>query len=559
MSTEVQKTSKKTSKESEVTAILKQMAIVFKNLRTYQPNNPTLTKSFEVLFDRIVAFLDVNASLTLLVKETDLVFGSAVVYSSADKLDSLAFALYKDGIRLLIFRYGLPKRELHKFMRALNDARDADPYQADLVTILWENDLSYITYRAVDAYLEDEEKKRIEELVQKCSDAPPVQHGDTLPGSEFFIKELGLSPRKKGAGGRRRRSFRESEVRRIAREILDEDDEAILRRCSDICLEILNLGAKHETFARVVDFLGRISEWLVSSSDFLSACTIISDLRTIANDPDLEAPDKASITDTIAKLGERQKIRKLGELLETLSEPQAEEIFAYLALMAPDAVEPLCEILAECEIRKIRYLLCRAISVIGKNEPQRLRHFVQDKRWFFVRNTVMILGMMANPEGIPLLRQAISHSEARVRREVARSVGRIRSPEGLDILETLLQDENKLVRIASLSSIRDVRSQKARDFLEPMITDKSFSKVSEDERREILRTYGALGIDSFGFLEALIDGRLGQMDEKTRALAVYGLAMIESDETVRFLRGLASEGEGPLRSAAMEALSTLMP
>jgi hypothetical protein len=172
MSTEVQKTSRKTSKESEVAAILKQMAIVFKNLRTYQPNNPTLTKSFEVLFDRIIGFLDVNASLTLLVKETDLVFGSAVVYSSADKLDSLAFALYKDGIRLLSFRYGLPKRELHKFMRALNDARDADPYQADLVTILWENDLSYITYRAVDAYLEDEENATMPRLYRTGTRCP---------------------------------------------------------------------------------------------------------------------------------------------------------------------------------------------------------------------------------------------------------------------------------------------------------------------------------------------------------------------------------------------------
>jgi HEAT repeat protein len=559
MPVEGKKTIAKSSKESEVAAILKQMAMVFKNLRTYQPNNPTLKNSFDGLFDKIVAFLDVNASLTLLVKEHDLVFGSTVVYSSDEKMDSLAFALYKDGIRLLTFRDGLPRRELQKFMRAVNDARDADPYQADLVTILWENDLSYITYRAVEAYLEDDEKKRIEELVQKCSDAPAPPHGDTLPGSEFFIKELGLSPRRKDAERRRQRTFREAEVRRIAREILDEDDEAILRRCSDICLEILSLAPKHDTFDRVVDFIGRISEWLVASSDFLSACTIISDLRTIATDTELEDARKASIVDTIARLGERQKIRSLGERLETLSESRAEEIFAYLALLGPNAVEPLCEILADCEVRKIRYLLCRAISVIGKNEPERLRHFIMDKRWFFVRNIVMILGMMANPGGTPLLRQVMSHQEARVRREVARSVGRIRSGEGLDILQVLLDDDNKLVRIATLSAIRDVEAGEARDFLEPRITDKSFGKMSDDEKREILRTYGALGQDSFGFLEAVIEGRFSHMDERTRALAVYGIAMIDTKETMTFLRELIGRGDGPLRYAASEALATLVP
>jgi hypothetical protein len=561
MSLEAQKTASRATKEADVTAILKQMAIVFKNLRTYQPNNPTLQKSFEILQDRLASFLDVNASLTLLVKESDLVYGSTVVYTSDDKLDSLAFALYKDGIRLLSFRDGLPRRELHKFMRALNDARDADPYQADLVTILWEKDLSYITYRAVDAYLEDDEKRRIEALVQKCSDTPAeVPHGDTYPGSDFFTKELGISPsRGLPSAGRRRRKFRETDVRRIAREILDEEDQAILRRCSDICLEILNEAPRPDTFDRVVDFLGRICDWLVTSGEFLPACTIVSDLRAIADSQNLDEPRKSSIMETINRLGERQKVRQLGTQLENVSESRAEEIFAYLALLSPVAVDTLCEILADCEVRKIRYLLCRAISVIGKNEPQRLRHFINDKRWFFVRNVVMILGMMANPGGIPLLRQAASHPEDRVRREVARSVGRIRSPEGLDVLEKLISDGNKMVRIATLSALRDVGSGKARDFLEPIITDKSFGKTSTDEKREVMRTYGSLGEESFEFLEAIIDGQLSHMDENTRAVAVYGIAMIQSDETLRFLRSLISEERGPVKYAASEALATLVP
>lgn len=561
MSVEAHKATTQATKEADATAILKQMAIVFRNLRTYQPNNPTLQKSFQALQDRLTSFLEVNASLTLLVKETDLVYGSSVVYTSDDKLDSLAFALYKDGIRLLSFRDGLPRRELHQFMRAVDDARDADPYQADLVTILWEKDLSYITYRAVDAYLEDDEKRRIEALVQKCSDTPAeAPHGDVQPGSEFFIKELGLSPGQGGASTRRkRRTFRETDVRRIAREILDEEDQAILRRCSDICLEILNQAPRGETFDRIVDFLGRICEWLVASGDFLPACTIISDLRSIADGDDPDGPRRTSIMETIDRMGERHKMRKLGEELESLSESRAEEIFAYLALLSPVAADTLAEILADCEIRKTRYLLCRAISVIAKNEPERLRHFMQDKRWFFVRNLVMILGMMSNPAGIALLRQAASHHEDRVRREVARSAGRIRSEDGLDILQQLIEDENKLVRVAALSALRDVGSGKTREFLEPMITDKAFSKTSTDEKREVMRTYGSLGEESFEFLEAIIDGRFSQLDEKARAMAVYGIAMIQSDETLRLLRHLISESEGAVKSAASEALATLVP
>ena len=548
------------ARDADVATIVKQMATVLKNMRTYRSNHPILHKSLEVLYGSLTSFLDRNQSLTLLVKEHDLVYGSSVVYSCEDKMESLAFSLFKDGVRLLSFREGLPPREVHRFMNALNDARDADPYQADLVTILWEKDLAYISYRAVDAYLEDEEKKRIEEMVQKCSDEPEKasREGNELPGSEFFIKELGLSPQQKKGRVRRKRSrFREAEVRRIVREILDEEDQAILRRCSEICLEILSLQPREDTLNRVVSFLGRICDWLASSGDYLSACTIVSDLRSLAQRADAAESARSSIADTIDGLGEARKVRRLGEQLEQVSEPQAEEIFAYLVMMAPVAVEPLCEILAECEVRKTRYLLCRAISVIAKTEPMRFRHFMQDKRWFFVRNLVMILGMTANPEGLSLLSLAVSHPEARVRREVARSLGRLRDAGGVDLLEKLVTDDNKMVRIASLAAMRDIGSATARDAITPLINDKSFNKKSTDEQREIMRTYGSLGVDGFEFLESVVDGRLKHLDEKAQASSVYGIAMIQTGDAMRLLAELAGHGEGPIRNAAAEAFATI--
>jgi hypothetical protein len=554
------KTATRTAKDADVATIVKQMATVLKNMRTYRHNHPVLHKSLEVLYGNMTLFLERHESLTLLVKEHDLVYGSNVVYSSDDKMESLAFSLFKDGVRLLSFREGIPSRELHRFMNALNDARDADPYQADLVTILWEKDLAYISYRAVDAYLEDEEKKKIEAMVQKRTEEPqetPPQ-GEEIPGDEFFVKELGLSLEQKvGRARRRNNRFREAEVRRIVREILDEEDQAILRRCSEICLEILNLEPHEDTFNRVVSFLGRISDWLATSGDYLSACTIVSDLRLIADRDDLSESSRSSIMDTIDTLGESRKIRHLGEKLEQLSEPQAEEIFAYLVLLSPVAVEPLCEILAECEVRKIRYLLCRAISVIAKNEPMRLRHFMQDKRWFFVRNLVMILGMTANSEGIPLLAPAVGHSEDRVRREVARSLGRIRDTGGVALLQNLFTDDNKMVRIASLSAMRDIGAPEGREVIEPLIADKGFNKKSPDEQREIMRTYGSLGEDGFEFLEGVIEGRFKHLAEKSRASAVYGIAVIQTGDAMRLLADLAGHGEGPVRSAAAEAFATI--
>jgi hypothetical protein len=547
------------SREASINTILKLMATVLRNMRTYQLNNPVLQKSLDNLQRRMSAYLSRHESLTLLVRESELIYGSNVVYSNDDKMESLAFALYRDGIRLISFRDGLVRSETYEFLSALHEAREADPYQADLVTILWEKDLTNISYRAVDAYLEAEDKKSIEELAEKIEAKPrAIPGGAALPDTEFLLKELGLSlEHRVSAPKRRQRKVTEQDIQKISHEILEEEDESILKRCSDICLEILNMGPLDETFDRVTNFLGRICDWQVGSGDYLSACAIMSDLRTLKDRDELEKPRKASISDTIDKLGDRKLIRQLGEHLPNLSEQRLEEIFAYLTMLSPTAINPLCDVLADCEVRRVRYLLCRAISVIAKNNPEYLRHSVEDKRWYFVRNVVMILGLMGNPKGIGLLKQAGSHAEARVRREVARSVGKIRSSQGLDVLQTLCHDDNKMVRFASLSAMREIDSGDARDFLEAMIIDKSFGKKSMDEKREVMRTYGNMGKEGYGFLETIACGQYKHMDEETQASSFYGIAMMNDREAAEFLRTAIEDSDGLLKRAALEAMTTI--
>jgi len=544
------------SKEGQVATIVKKMAMVYKNLRTYHLNNPVLQELFESLHKGLTAFLNDHGLLTLQIKTSEILYGSIVVYSCEEKSESLAFNLYKDGIRLLSFRDGLPKSELMRFMIALNEARDADPYQADLVTILWEKDLSYITYRAVDIFLEDEETEEIPESVEK--DVPPGPGGEP-PNSDLILRDLGLPEKTRHRHLRLHRRITDADIRRIVREIVDEDYGSMLRRCGEICTQILLLDPEEETFHRIVGFLARTCETLVYERDFLAASNIVSDMRSIKNQLPQSDDRRKSIDEAIGRLGESKNMKMIGEYLNTISEQRAEEVYVYLTLMGPTAIAPLCEILAECEVRRTRYLLCRAISVISKDELERLQPFLNDHRWYFIRNIVMILGMAGNPEAVPLLYQVVAHPEARVRREVARSVGRIGSPAGMRILEDLIHDPNKMVRMAALTSMRQVGSPEARRILEPIITSKDFMKLGPDERREVMRTYGSLGSESLDFLLDIIEGSHKHLDDKTRAMAVYGIAVIESEETREVLNAIANNCKGPIRNAALEALATLMP
>ncbi|MGD8627734.1 MAG: HEAT repeat domain-containing protein [bacterium] len=535
---------------------MKRLAAVLKNMKTYEPDSPVIEKSLEILMTSLTEFLSESESLTLLVKEDTISYGDSVCYRCEDKTDCLAFALFRDGIRLLTFRRGLSAREVREFARAVNEARKADPYQADLVTILWEKDLANIGYRAVDAYLEEDERQTIRDLALKCTESQSEKEPEGgILSPETVFNELGLSiDGKTASAGRRPRSVNEMDSRDLIQEMLEEDETNLLKRCSEICAEIANTSDTDEMFNSVVSHLGRICESIVSSGDFLSACSIVSDLRLLASDEETSAARRASIMDTISMLGERRAIRSIGDQLGGLNESRLEEVFAYLALMAPTAVKPLCDLLAESEEKKVRYLLCRAISIAARTEPDRLRPFMNDQRWFVVRNMVMIAGMIGGPTVIPLLRLAASHREARVRKELARSLGRARSEAGLDLLRDFLQDENKSVRLAAISALQEIGSDQVMSVLETVMLDESFGKRPKDEKREIAVAYGSLGMKSFDLLKSIITGEVTGYDDETRASAVYGLAKIGNGECLEFLKGLRGAAGDSTRQAAAEAI-----
>lgn len=546
--------------DSQVAAMLRHMATVLKNLRTYGPTSPVLRRSFDVLAAEAQEVLRGDASVTLLVGESDLTYGSTVAYSCSDRSDSLAFVLYKDGIRLLTFKAGLSDTELRGFLDAVHESREADPYQSDLVTILWEKDLSHITYRAVDSYLEDKEKEEIQRLEEKCSgQSPNGPCATAVPGPDFFIKELGLSPHEAGSDVLPpARAISAADTRDVIQQLLQEDEDVLLAKGTEICLEVAHCADSDELFHGAASLLGRMCARRVAAGDFLPACAILSDLRALAAAQGLAAARRDSITDTIMRLGDRRVVKQVAEHLDDMSKAREEEVFAYLAMMPPVATEPLCEMLAECESRDVRYVLCRAISIVGRKEPDRLRSFVSDRRWYVVRNMAMIMGMMGNPDCVPLLRFVAGHKDSRVRKEVARSLGRIGSEAGVNVLADLLDDENPSVRLAALVGLRPTRSDRVSHLLEEMIKSGVFAKRSLDEKREAMMTYGGLGSGSLDLLRAVAAGEVeGKKDVQTRAAAVKGIGAVGSAEALALLGSLSNATDVPVKQAACEALALL--
>jgi HEAT repeat protein len=540
---------------ARVRTLMRQVVTLLKNAATYETSNTAFERSIDMLYTGLKAFLEEHESLPLRIRKKEIAYFDQVVYVPIGRSDALIHPLYRDGIRRLTFSKDLTREELTAFAKTLAGARETDPYESDLVTALWERDFANIRYEADDVYLECDEGGGIEGLAEKIR--AMAEEPAPLPGTRpagFLLRELGLAEAAKPCD-QDEADVTEEEIDRVRSMVLDEDDALILERASAICLEILESSEREEVFRSTARFIGEICDWLISVQDFMPVCAIISDLRAIGQRSG--APDwvQQAVASTVSKRGESEKVLEIEAYAEELSDARMEELFCYLAQMDETAIEPLCQMLARAETRRVRYMLARVISIIAKDSPERLESYLKDSRWYVARNIAMILGMIATEKTLPLLKQVLRHEEPRVRREVARALGRIKRPEGLVPLRALVYDDNKMIRLAAVSAAGVIGGDPGLAFLKEVIEDPRFETMATDEKRRVMEVYGALGQGSVDFLQELIDGGNGDVSERTRACAVYGLATSGSGDARKKLKKLLTAGEGALKYAASEAIS----
>jgi hypothetical protein len=151
----------------ELAGLLKELAKTQKLLRLYQGTHTAWEKLEANLHTELSSFLRDTDGIDLAVSEFRISYRDETVYENQDRNDSLAFLVFRDGIRRLSFLPDLPAAELHGFLSALNEVRLVSNEEADLVTLLWEQDLQSIRYFAVDELPASDSGPRLEERLAK--------------------------------------------------------------------------------------------------------------------------------------------------------------------------------------------------------------------------------------------------------------------------------------------------------------------------------------------------------------------------------------------------------
>lgn len=536
--------------------------------KIYLPNNPTLQKFLTDFYKKFQEHLEEYDALVLGVKQYQLLLGDQVVYSNDDKSESLAFKLYRDGVRQLSFYKGLEEREIQDFMEVININFDLDTMDDDIVTLLWEKSLENIRYVVVEpleeeaklsdvAKQETQRKKETEQLEKNISAAErgraPSEHRIVDSWAEDKSKVQDFP--KLGVSTATIFALQEDEISFLKQQISQDDHRHMLNDFVQIIFEVLDREHDEDELLEMANTLEKILDSLLVVGDFSLAQNLITRLREMPQTYPHISPAKTILLEgLIERQGTPAKVAQLTKVLNQESPSDPKDIYNFLIRLNKTAVPSLTELLGELRHLKNRKIVCDALTHICREEVDLLGRKVGDKRWFVVRNIVFVLGNTGNPKALEYFRKTLRHPEPRVRKETLRSLVKFTDGAVGELLEEALKDGDTQVRAQAVRALAERNERKSSPAILQITRNEEFVERDYEEKKEFFLALGRLADESvLEFLKENLWRRnwfKKAKIEEMRQCAAHALGINGSPEASAILEEAAHSDNRIVREAA---------
>jgi len=539
-----------------------------KAFQFYPPDNPILKGFRELLPKKFNFFLNKYNSFIIQIGEYDLSFKGKVLYENRNIKNSLAFLFYKDGLRELRFMKGLEEWEIQGLIDIIVQSDRINQLEDDFVTLLWEKDFVHIGYLATDEFLDEMPvlvPESVEQFRKELVFKPAAHHVEM----DVFEEDMGEADLDKAltklieelhsfVSNRKVYSLTPDEVERLRKEVAEEVSPTFVFNIIDTLLDILVLEREPEPYQNAVNILNKILDALLTLGEFQKASDLLKRFYKTLKTSELLDWQAEIMRKFIFEAGEEERIERIGKVLEREETIRLEDVTSYLTLLQRNSVKPLIKLLAERKKSKTRRVICDALSEIGRNSIELFTPFMDDPRWFLVRNITYILGRIGKEESLPYIQKAFNHAEVRVRREALQALGLIGAPKAVGLLVKALTDED--ARIRSMAAINLGKGGKKAGLvpLLEVVQSKEFQKRESSETKAFFDAIGMSGSnESILVLRQLLErkswfGR-GKTDE-IRIGAANALAMIGTPEAKAILMSGKDSKDESIRDACLQAL-----
>jgi hypothetical protein len=433
---------------------------------------------------------------------------------------SIAFRLFKDGVRSVGFMGGITSDELLLFLDVISQPTK----DYDVALGLWECDFSHIAF-----YVVEEE----EVLDYRVPDVPTefVDYDEKL--KQLILREkididAVIIP-----------DLKPDEVKNLMNNITAEEKAAIL----PLVIKTLTDFLSTERAKEVIDGLIELLETCVNDHDFYNARRIAYKLKDY---PEVSFVERFENATTIMGFKEMVNIPQ-NELFN--------EFLAFIGFFSKKSVPYLLQLLSFAERPDRVHSVRHRIAYIAQDDVTPIAELLQSEDVESIINATAIIGIMRSQDAAKLLEPFINHPDERLRLEIIDALGNVKQPE---LLVTYVKDPHMEVRIKALRMLAKLKYPQMYPVLLDKIKDKTFLNLEFNEQREYFN-YLTANADSnlVPILKNMLFKRkwFGRKKYRVmRRLAASALAQIGSSESLEVLKAGEKKRNKDIQAACELAL-----
>ncbi len=530
----------------------------------YLPNNPVYQQAMANLQRAFEPVWGVTTELTLDVTESDLVWNGEPVLSQPTRTESVAWVLFKDGVRSITIEPGAEDEELASLLRVIQKARNL-PQDAedDLLTLLWEQDFQRIRYTFVELTREDaaplatsEEPETVEvsqdAVREEVEEAEAETEQPERPAGVISLEDFDSTLY----------FLDERDIEYLKSEIDREYSQDLRGNILAILFDLLELQTYTTVRAELVSIIENFIPYLLGVGDFRSVAYLIREIGVILERARELIPEQRDALEHLpARLSAPDALAQLLQSLdEAVVHPTEEELGALFRQLQPEALETVLAWMPRLSNQRVRDLLYQSIQQIALAHPEELAKAMGSEDESVVLETVKLSGRLKLTPSVPSLGSVLIHQRrGDIKVAVVEALTTIGTPGAMQQLERAVEDEHRDVRVAAVRALAARRHRAVFPRIESAVLGKALRAAELTEKMVFFEAYGVLGGEkAVGRLAPMLEATGGFMrrkeDPEIRACAAMALGKIGNEKARDLLERAQADKDPLVRNAVTKAL-----
>jgi len=550
------------------------MQVVSKGMRAtqlYLPNNPVYQRAVENIRSAFRQIWQSTDDLIFDIGETEIRWEDNAVYSQDQRNESIAWTLYKDGVRSLTFKPGVEDAEIVRFLAVLHQAKNLQADAADdLLTLLWAEDFQFVTYTFRELASENavpiERSETSTEHMGGGGGTPGGEAGTTDPTALRRQVEEEAPPKREGLVSvddfdTTLYFLDDKEIDYLHKEVEREYAQDLRGNVLAMLFDLLELQTYGTVRAELISILENFIPYLLGAGDFRSVAFILRECKVILQRARELIPEHRQVLEALpSRLSQTDALSQLLQSLdEATSHPTEEDLSELFTELRADALGTLMGWLPKLHNERVRALVQASAERLAQTYAPEVLKALASTDPAVQLEMVRLAGRLKLPGAPDGMGPLLERGERDLKLAVVEALTTIGSPSATRLLEKAIDDSERDVRITAVKFLAQRGHRNAFPRIEAAVMGTKLKDADLTEKMAFFEAYGALaGAAGVSALEKILVPKSGLLarkeDPERRACAAMALGKTRAPAAREALQKVTQDKEALVRNAVSRAL-----